>query len=70
MNVETASQKLVHKVLTVIISQILSRLDNPMHICLHKICDDVDVLVACWGWWLLDINKSDDIFVIEEFYQK
>ena len=70
MNVQTTTQQLVHKVLTMIVCQFLTGVDNSMHICLHEVGDDVDVLVTRWCRWLLHINQSNDIFMIEEFYTK
>lgn len=40
-----------------------------MHISLHEISDNVDVIIACWSWWLLHIHKPNDVFVIKEFQQ-
>ena len=56
VNVETASEQLVHEVLAVIVSKILARVDDSVHVSLHQIGDDVDVLVAGRSWWLLNVN--------------
>jgi hypothetical protein len=67
MNVETASKKLVHEVLTVVVRQVLSWIDDSVHICLHKISYDIYVFISSFGGWFLNINKSNYVFVIEEF---
>ena len=67
VNVKTTSQQLVHEVLTVIIRQILPRIDNSVHISLHQVSDNIDIFVSGLGWWFLHIHKSNDIFMVEEF---
>jgi hypothetical protein len=67
MNVETASKKLIHEVLTVVVRQVLSWIDDSVHICLHKISYDIYVFISSFGGWFLNINKSNYVFVIEEF---
>ena len=37
-----------------------------MHVSFHQLSDDVDVLVPCPGRWLLNINKTDDVLVVEK----
>ena len=67
MNVKASSKKLVHEILAVIIGQILPRVDNSMHVCFHQVSNNVDVLIAGGSWWFLNINKSNNVFVVEEF---
>lgn len=66
MDVKATSQKLVHEILTMIISKVLTRVNNSMHIRLHQVCYDVNILKSCRSWWFLDINKPDNVFVIKE----
>ena len=66
MNVEAASQQLVHEVLAMIICKVLSRVDNPVHIGLHQIRNDVDIFIARLCWWLLNVHKPNNILVIKE----
>jgi len=40
-----------------------------VHISLHQIGDDVDVIEASWLWWLLHVDQADDIFMIKELQQ-
>ena len=37
-----------------------------MHIGLHQVGNDVDILVTSWSWWLLNVYQPNDILVIEE----
>ena len=67
VDVEAAAEELVHKVLAVIVRQVLARVDDSVHVGLHEVGDDVDVLVAGLGWRLLHVNEADDVFVVEEF---
>lgn len=66
MDIKASSQKLVHEILTMIISKVLTRVNNSMHIRLHQVCNDVNILKTCGSWWFLDINKPDNVFVIKE----
>ena len=67
MNVQAASQQLIHEILAMIISQILPRVNNSVHISFHEVRNDVNVLVAGHGRRLLHIDEADDILVVEEF---
>ena len=69
MHVKAASQKLIHEVLSMVIRQVLPRVNHSMHIGLHKICDDIDILKTRLCWRLLHINQSNDVFMIKEFYK-
>ena len=68
VNVEATSKKLIHEVLTMIVGQVLPRVNDSVHIRLHEISDDVDIFVANLRWWFLHVHQTDDIFVIKEFY--
>lgn len=70
MNVQAASQELIHEILAMVISQILARVDHSMHISFHQICDDVNIFVANLRWWFLHINEANNVFMVKEFYQK
>ena len=67
MNVKASSEQLIHEILTVIIRQILPRVDNSMHVCFHQVSNDVDVLVAGGSWWFLNINQPNNVLMVEEF---
>jgi|NorSeaMetagenome_1021524.scaffolds.fasta_scaffold343041_1 hypothetical protein len=47
-----SSQKLVHKILHVFVRKLLSRVNNSVHVSLHQLCDNVDVLEASLSWRL------------------
>ena len=57
----------MHEVLQVFISQLLSRIDYPVHISFHQLCYNVDVLVAGRCRWLKHINQINDVLLVEEF---
>ena len=52
-----------------VVSEILSGVDNSVHICLHQVCDDVDILKPCSSRWSLNIKQSNDIFMVKELYK-
>jgi hypothetical protein len=53
--------------LAVIISKVLTGVNDPMHISFHEIRDDVNILIASRSRGLLDIDETNYIFMIEEF---
>ena len=67
MDVEAASEQLVHEVLAVIVGQLLPRVDYSVHIGLHKVCDDVNVFISCLTRWFLYIYESNNVLMIKEF---
>lgn len=66
VHVVAARQDLEHEVLQVVVGQVLPRVDDAMHIRLHQLSDDVDVLVASLGGRLGNVEDFDDVFVVEE----
>lgn len=66
MDVESSSQQLVHEILAVVVGQVLSRVDDSVHIGLHQVSDDVDVLIPSRSWGLLHVNQFNDVLVIKE----
>lgn len=38
-----------------------------MHVGLHQVRDDVNILVAGLSWRLLHVYEADDVLVVEEF---
>jgi hypothetical protein len=50
-----------------IISEFLTGINNPMHISFHEICDDVNIFIASRSRRLLNIYKTNYIFMVEEF---
>lgn len=67
MHVQQASQNLVHKILDVVVWQVLPRVNDSMQIRLHQLCYDVNVSVACAGLRFEQIHQAHYIFVLEEF---
>ena len=67
VDVEATSEQLVHEVLAMIVGQILSGVNNSVHIGLHQISDDVNIFVSCGCWWFLNVHEPDDVFVVKEF---
>ena len=68
VNVEAASQQLIHKILAMVVGQVLSRVDYPVHVRLHQVRNNVDILVAGRARRFLHVHQADDILVIEELY--
>jgi len=56
VEVEAATEELVHEVLHVLVREFLSGVDHSVHVRLHQLRDDVNILVACLCWRLKDIN--------------
>jgi len=67
VDVEAPAQQLVHEVLNVVVGQVLPRVDHAMHVRLHQVRNNVNVLVASLAGWLRHINQRDDVLVVEEF---
>lgn len=58
---------LVDEVLEVLIGEGLSRRDNAVHVGLHEICHDVDVLEVSRVWRNRhDVGDRDDVLVAIE----
>ena len=69
VHIVTARKHLEHEVLQMIVSQVLSGVDNAVHIGFHQLSDNVDVLVIRLLWWLGHIKHFDDVFVVKELKQ-
>ena len=69
MHVVASGQDLKHEVLEMVISEVLSGVDDPMHVSFHQLRDDVDILVVGWRRWLGDVKNLDDVLVVKEFQQ-
>jgi len=67
VDIKTASEQLIHEILAMIISEVLTGVNNPMHIGFHEIRDDVNIFIASRGRRLLDIDKTNYIFMVKEF---
>ena len=51
-----------------VIRQVLARVNDSMHVSLHKIGNNINILVARLLWWFLYVHETDNILVIEELY--
>jgi hypothetical protein len=49
-----------------IISEVLTGVNNPMHISFHEIRDNVNIFITGRSRGLLDIDKTNYIFMVEE----
>ena len=67
VHVVRADQDLEHEVLHMVVGQVLSGVDDSVHVSLHQISDDIDVFVASLGGWPGYFEKVDDVLVVEEF---
>ena len=62
-----ASQYLIHKILVMVALKLLFRVDQLMQVSLHQLSDDVNIVIACRTWRLLDVDQLNDILVLKEF---
>jgi len=53
----------------VFFGELLVRLDHSVHVGLHEVGHEVDILVPCAGGRFLDIEERHDIVVVEELEQ-
>ena len=67
MDIKAASEQLIHEILAVIIGEVLTGVNNSMHISFHEIGDDVNIFITGRSRGLLDIDKTNYIFMVEEF---
>ena len=68
MHEKESAKDLVDKVLDVIVAELLPGVDDPMQVGLHEFSDDVDVVVAGACLWAKDVEESDDVVVLKEFF--
>jgi hypothetical protein len=52
-----------------VVRQVLPRVNDSMHVSLHKIGDDIDILKADLRRRLLHINQPNNVFMIKELQQ-
>ena len=69
VHVITSGQHLEHEVLHMVVSQVLSGVNNAVHVSLHELCDDIDIFISSGVGRLSDIQNLDDILVIKELQQ-
>ena len=67
VDIQAASEQLIHEILAMIISEVLTGVNNPMHISFHEIRDDVNIFIASRSRRFLDIDKTNYIFMVKEF---
>jgi len=53
--------------LAVVIGEVLTGVNNSMHISFHEIGDDVNIFITGGSRGLLDIDKTNYIFMVKEF---
>lgn len=56
VQVVASAQKLVHEVLHVLVGELLSRVDDSVHVSLHQLSDDVNIFIASLCWGFEDVN--------------
>jgi len=59
-----SSESLIDKVLAVVIRQVLSA-DDPVHVGLHKLLNQVNFTEALIASWLLNVQDRNDVLMIE-----
>lgn len=69
VNVKTTAQQLIHEILAMIIREVLPRIDYSMHIGLHQVRNDVDVLVPGLRRRFLHVDEANNVLVVEELYR-
>lgn len=69
VHIVATCQHLEHKVLQVIVRQVLPRVNDTVHVRLHQLSDDVDVFVTGGGRWLSNVDDLDDVLMVKEFEQ-
>lgn len=70
MNILESSQNLIDKVLNVVNSDGLFRVNDSMQIGFHQILNDVNILKLLYGgWWWDKVNDSNHILMIEYSHQ-
>lgn len=69
VHIVATRQYLEHKVLQMVVCQILSRVDHSVHISLHQFSDDVDILIPSHIGRLGHIKHLDNVLVVKEFEQ-
>ena len=70
VHIEKATKQLVDKVLNMVLGEVLSRVNDPMQVSFHEFSDNVDIGVACLGFWLEQVDHIDDILMLKEFFIK
>lgn len=50
-----------------IVGQVLSRINDSVHIGLHKISNDVDIFVSSLRWRASNVDKCYDVLMVEKF---
>jgi hypothetical protein len=69
MEVVSSGEKLVHEVLQVLICQLLSRVNNSVHISFHQFGDNVNIFVPSGCRGLQNINQVNDVLLVKELQQ-
>ena len=69
VQVQHSSKQLIHEILVVLIGKLLLRIDEFVHVGLHQLRNYVHVVIAGGGWWALDVQKRDDVLVVEKLYK-
>lgn len=59
---------MINKVLDVVIGEILPGVDNAMQVSLHKLCDDVNVIVPGLGFWFEQVDHVHYVLMLEKLY--
>ena len=67
VHVVATGEHLEHEILQVVIGQVLSGVNDTVHIGLHQLSNNVDVLIPSGRRWPGDIQNFDYIFVLKEF---
>jgi len=67
MHVVKASQDLVHEVLVVVTLKLLLRVNELVEVSLHKLGDDVHIVIPDFGRRFLNVYELNDILMLEEF---
>ena len=59
-----SAQSLVDELLAVVIRRLLCA-NDAVHVCFHKLLDEVNFRKAIIVAWLLNVEDGDDVFMVE-----
>ena len=57
----------MHEILQMLICEFLSRVNYAVHISFHQLSYYVNIFKASWCWWFQNINKVNNVFLVEKF---
>ena len=59
-------EDLVDKILDMVVTEFLPRVDDPVQICLHQVSNDVNVSIVRPSFRLENVQQSDYVVVLKK----